>query len=302
MATAAENPTEINVVDTLQQTLVAVSEDFIRHLPFFAVGLIVLLLTWTVAEIFQRFSRRLLGRWRRRQSLRDLVARLITIGIWSAGVMLAAMVVFPGLTPARALGAMGLASIAVGFAFKDIFENFFAGILILWRYPFETGDFIECEDIVGKVETINVRMSQIRKTSGELVLVPNSLLFKNPVKVLTDRDERRVSITAGVAYGEDLAAAVEVIEQSVKSCETVRQGRPIQVFPAAFGSSSVDIEVTWWTAPTPLDLRRSRAEVVTRIKQALDDAGIEIPFPYRTLTFKEPLALAGAADRIGEQA
>ena len=66
---------------------------------------------------------------------------------------------------------------------------------------------------------------------------------------------------------------------------------PLQIWPAAFGSSSIDIEVTWWTQPKPEDIRRSRGEVVTAIKAALDNAGIEIPFPYRTLTFKEPLAV-----------
>ena len=63
----------------------------------------------------------------------------------------------------------------------------------------------------------------------------------------------------------------------------------MQVFPQAFGASSMDIEVAWWADPTPLDIRRSRAEVVIAIKEALDNAGIEIPFPYRTLTFSEPL-------------
>jgi small-conductance mechanosensitive channel len=68
-----------------------------------------------------------------------------------------------------------------------------------------------------------------------------------------------------------------------------KKDEEIQIFPQAFGSSSIDIEVAWWTDPLPVDIRRSRAEVVTAVKSALDDAGIEIPFPYRTLTFKESL-------------
>lgn len=92
-----------------------------------------------------------------------------------------------------------------------------------------------------------------------------------------------------MAYSEDLNQALNVIDQALKQCVSVKQSEEIQVFPQAFGSSSIDIEVTWWTDPLPADLRRSREDVLTSIKRALDDAGIEIPFPYRTLTFTEAL-------------
>ena len=214
--------------------------------------------------------------------------------------MLAAIVVFPGLSPAKALGGLGLLSVAVGFVFKDIFENFFAGMLMLWKYPFESGDFIESGDVMGRVEEINVRMTTIRKVSGELLLVPNSVLFQNPTQVLTDRPKRRVTIMTGVAYDEDLSAAIAVIEKAVNTCDNVMTAEPVQIFANGFGASSMDIEVTWWSDPTPLGVRRSRHEVVTAVKAALDKAGIEIPFPYRTLTFKEPLPLAGGSATSGD--
>jgi small-conductance mechanosensitive channel len=221
-----------------------------------------------------------------RDSLKELLDRFISIGIWILGILLAAMIVFPGLTPAKALGAMGIASIAVGFAFKDIFENFFAGVLILWRFPFEKGDYIECEGITGKVEDVQVRMTTVRLTSGELIVLPNSLLFKNPVKVLTEPAKRRIILMTGVAYDEDVDQSVEVIQEAVKNCGSVDDSKPIQIFPRGFGSSSIDIEIAWWADPKPVDIRSSRAEVLSAVKRALDDAGIEIPFPYRTLTFK----------------
>lgn len=144
-------------------------------------------------------------------------------------------------------------------------------------------------------------MTQIRRPSGELVVMPNSTLFKNPVEVLTDRKKRRTSIITGVAYGENVAEAVTVIERAVKNCETVDQNKDVQIFPQAFGASSIDIEVAWWTGSTPLAVRRSRGEVVTVIKAALDEADIEIPFPYRTLTFKESLQVMGLQDRLENQ-
>lgn len=277
------------VLMSVRDTLLQIWADFIDRMPFIAAGLVILLITWLVVAMTVRVITSTLRRSQIRGSLQELILRLISISIWIVGIMTAAIIIFPGLTPAKALGAMGVISIAVGFAFKDIFENFFAGILLLWRFPFERGDFIECEGIEGRVEDVTVRMTQIRKVSGELIVVPNSFLFMNPVKVLTNLNRRRVTIIAGVAYGEQVAQAVEVIEKAVQGCDTVRQDQPVQIFPQGFGNSSIDIEVTWWTGPQPVDIRRSRGEVVTAIKWALDEAGIEIPFPYRTLTFKEPL-------------
>lgn len=277
------------VTTTLWNTVLEVWADFVAHLPYLVAGLVALIATIALAKISRFLIIAATKRSGLRESLRDVIARIVGIAVWVCGIMVVAVIIFPGLSPAKAIGGLGLLSLAVGFAFKDIFENFFAGILLLWRFPFENGDFIECESIEGKVERINLRMSEIRKTTGELVVVPNAFLFTNPVDVLTDKPIRRVTIIAGVSYDTNVAKAVPIIREAVKKCETVRKDQPIQIFPQGFGSSSIDIEVTWWTHSRPLDIRTSRGEVVVAVKEALDDAGIEIPFPYRTLTFKEPL-------------
>lgn len=299
---APATPTTLGgVADTLAVTVLGVWKGFVSHLPLLIAGVIVVITTWVIAGLVEKYSSRMLAGWKTRESLRELIKRLVSIGVWTMGLLLAAMVVFPGLTPTRALGGLGLLSVAVGFAFRDIFENFFAGLLILWRFPFENNDFVECQGVLGRVEEVTIRNTNIRKTSGELVVMPNSLLFKNPVEVLTHRPIRRVTLMTGVAYDVDISEAVDVIERALRSCDTVEQDQPIQVFPQAFGASSIDIEVTWWTQPEPVDIRRSRAEVVTAIKRALDDADIEIPFPYRTLTFKEPLPFGTPAARDAEE-
>jgi len=284
----AEDAAQVTVNSVLR-TVVDISRDFLEHLPLLLAGSVILLLTWLATWAFTKFSDRLLGRTKLRGSLRDLIQRLLLIGIWCLGLMVAAMIVFPGLTPARALAGLGLGSVAIGFAFKDIFENFFAGILILWRFPFENGDFIECEGITGKVEDITIRNTLIRRVSGELVVVPNATIFKNPVDVLTNWGDRRITIIAGIAYDEDVDASREVIRKAVEGCATVHTNKPIEIFAQEFADSSINFEVTWWAGPTPLDIRKSRDEIIAAVKRALDEAGIEIPFPYRTLTFKEPL-------------
>ena len=295
LAATAEKPANVidmqSAIGALRNTLSDITYNFIGHTPYLLAGLAVIFFTWGMSYLVSRFVYKLSGRSKMRGSLRDLLQRLASILVWVLGILLAAMVIFPGLTPAKALGGLGLASVAIGFAFKEIFENFFAGIMLLWKYPFEKGDFIECESIMGKVEDISVRMTKIRRPDGKLVVTPNSFLFKNPVRVLTDLDFRRMTIMTGVAYAENADISVEVVERALISCNTVNRELPIEVFLHGFGASSIDIEVSWWTDPTPLGQRKSRGEVVGAIKNALDEAGIEIPFPYRTMTFKEPLMI-----------
>ncbi|MEO1020717.1 MAG: mechanosensitive ion channel family protein [Pseudomonadota bacterium] len=136
----------------------------------------------------------------------------------------------------------------------------------------------------------------MRKRSGELVLLPNSFLFKNPVEIQTDRKWPRISTVVGVAYSENVDTSRDVIQKAVEELETVAD-QPVQVFATEFNSSSIDFMVRWWTESTPIGEHRSRDQVVVTIKAALDDAGIEIRFPYRPLNCNEPLKSKTARPR-----
>lgn len=297
-----DSPFEPSFVwEQIDKTLRSIWADFLNYLPFIIAGVVVLLVVVLFERIAIRVLHRSLSTSKLRGSLKQLIERMVSISLWGLGLLLTAMVVFPGLTPTRALGALGVVSIAVGFAFRDIFENFFAGFLILWQFPFEQGDYIECQGITGKVVDVTVRMTIIRTMDDELIIMPNATIFKNPLNVLTYERTRRVKLMTGIAYGEDVATTVQVIKDALKKCRTIDAAKPVQVFPHGFGSSSIDIEVAWWTGSKPLDVRRSRGEVVTAVKSALDQAGIEIPFPYRTLTFKHPLQVVQDEGAQGEE-
>lgn len=288
----ADPPKDVKeAVSTVWKSVSEMWNDFLARLPLFIVAFTVLVLTWFAAGLGKRLANRVLRNVHLRGSLKDLIKQMVYIGLWLSGLMVAAVVIFPGMTPAKVLTVLGLSSIAVGFAFKDIVENFFAGILILWGFPFENGDFIECGGMKGKVEETTIRMTTLRQTDGQLIIVPNAQLFKNPVYVITNQRYRRTTIIAGVAYDEDVDGCREIITKAVESCESVTDEKPIQIFAQEFGASSINFEVTWWTGSTPVAERKSRDEVVAAVKRALDDAGVEIPFPYRTLTFKEPLPI-----------
>lgn len=264
----------------------------IEVMPQLLIALVIILLTYAFAKLARNIAQRILKKTKLRKSLINLLILFSSIAIWIIGIMIAAIIAFPGLTPTKMLAGLGIGSVAIGFAFKDIFENFLAGIIILLRKEMRINDFIACEGYEGTVEAILVRETHIRQPDGELVILPNSILFKNPLTIRTDLDQRRTTIICGVGYGENVDAARSVIKQAVTDCKTViSDSRPVQIFANEFADSSINFEVTWWTGSKPVNIRESRDEVVAAVKSALDKSGIEIPFPYRTLTFNQPISV-----------
>ena len=264
----------------------------IEVMPQLLIALVIILLTYAFAKLARNIAQRILKKTKLRKSLINLLILFSSIAIWIIGIMIAAIIAFPGLTPTKMLAGLGIGSVAIGFAFKDIFENFLAGIIILLRKEMRINDFIACEGYEGTVEAILVRETHIRQPDGELVILPNSILFKNPLTIRTDLAQRRTTIICGVGYGENVDEARSVIKQAVTDCKTViSDSRPVQIFANEFADSSINFEVTWWTGSKPVNIRESRDEVVAAVKSALDKSGIEIPFPYRTLTFNQPISV-----------
>ncbi|WP_115367515.1 mechanosensitive ion channel family protein [Alteripontixanthobacter maritimus] len=274
-------------IATVQNQLADMADGFIRALPNIAIGVLILLVTWIVAKFAVRIADKLIGRTDMRPSLKALFDTVVKLAIWLFGLMAALVVLMPGLTPASLIAGLGIGAVAIGFAFQDIFENFLAGVLIMLREKMRIGDVIECEGIKGKVEHITLRESHIRKLSGELTIVPNSVLFKNAVEILTDEQTRRHEVVTGVSYDTDLDHAAKVIREAVEAVDGLEKDKDVDVFATTFNSSSVDFLVRWHAGSTPRDKWESTDKVVRAIKRGLDDAGIEIPFPYITHTFKE---------------
>lgn len=273
---------------------------FVELIPQIVVGIVILILTWVLARLAKRALAATLRKVRLRNSLISLCQKMAHVGVWIFGLMVTAIVVVPSVTPGKLVAALGLGSIAIGFAFKDIFENFLAGILILFREPFQLNDLIVVEGIEGRVEDITIRDTHVRKTDGERVVIPNGLLFKEPVIVRTDQDLRRTSLVCGVGYGENLDKSRDVIRRAVEDAESVEsRAKPVEVFAFEFADSSINFLVRWWTKSSPAETYASKNEVVSRIKSALDEAQIEIPFPNRTLTFAQGLKIHSELEQSG---
>ena len=293
---APQREPRVNYIETLRAQLQEMAEGFVESLPSLAIALFIVIITWIVARFAVKISDMIVGRTEIRASLKNLVDTAVRLTIWIIGLFVAAVVVMPDLTPASLLAGLGIGAVAIGFAFQDIFENFFAGILIMLREKMRIGDIIECEGITGKVEHITLRETHVRKLSGELTVVPNSILFKNPVEIFTDEDQRRHEVVVGVSYDTNLDHAATVIRRAVEGIDDVLASKGIDIFAQEFNSSSVDFLVRWWAGSTPRSGWESKDKVVRGIKAALDEAGIEIPFPYITHTFKETVLVSKLGD------
>ena len=270
---------------------------FLAVLPNLAIAAVVLVLTWLLSRTALGITNALVGRTEIRLDLKALIKTIIKLVIWILGLLIAAAVAIPGFTPAGMIAGLGVGALAVGFAFQDIFENFLAGVLIMLRDKMNIGDIIEIEGTTGKVERINLRETHVRALSNELTIMPNAMLFKNSVKILTDAAMRRDEIMVGVSYNADLDASQAAIQRAFEGIEGLVADKPIGIFAREFGASSMDFLVQWWTdTSAPRDMRDVRTRIVKAIKRELDAEGIEIPFPQVTNTFAEPLRLARAAN------
>ena len=282
------------MINTLTDQINSIIQGTVALLPALGVAAVILIITWIVAKFGNSITHKLTGKTDLKPSLRNLAEVTVRLAIWVAGTLLAAMVVFPNFSPAGVIAGLGIGAVAIGFAFQDFFENFLSGVMIMLRDNMQVGDVIKADDIYGKVQFISLRETHIRAFSGELHVVPNSMLFKNPVEVETAEDERRFEVIVGVSYDTDLDEADKVIRAAVEKVDLVNNDKPIQVLADTFNSSSVDFRVRWWASAYRPEAVINRDKVIRSIKRSLDDAGIEIPFPYITHTFKEKVPLKEA--------
>lgn len=282
----------LSIVGTLTDQLTEMARGLIEALPMIVIAVIVLCIFGFLAKIISKLAGKAANKAGERPSLVNLTQTMTKVIVWIVGLLLTMTIVFPSMTLGSLVAALGLGSVAIGFAFQDVFENFLAGILLMLRDKMKIGDHIECEGISGQVMHISLRETYVRKLSNEVTIVPNSMLFKNPVEIHTDNPKRRHEIVAGVSYDTDADMAQKVIKEAVEGCDLVDLSeKGVEVYASEFADSSINYTVRWWSGSKPLDMHQSRDQVVRAIKRALDERDIEIPFPYRTLTFKEPLSM-----------
>ncbi len=269
----------------LQDVLVGYANGFLAVLPAIIIAIVVLLIFVGVAALAKAMIARVSQRFTDDASLQSLFGTITKVLVMVIGAFAAAAIIFPGLSVGNLVSVLGLSSVAIGFAFKDIFENFLAGILILSGRPFVIGDQIDTNGLEGTVEHISIRNTSLKTYDGQRVIIPNSKIFTNPVTVRTAFDKRRTTFVTGIGYDEDIEQARAVIMEAVQSCEAVLDDPAPQVLLMEHGDSSVNFDIRYWTPSRVKGVKNAQDEVATAVKYALDKADIEIPYPYRTVEF-----------------
>lgn len=269
--------------------------------PKVVIAALVLTVGWWLARTVPRYAPRLLGRLTPDTSLQRLGAIVARVLVFALAVVIAATVVFPDLGVGDLVGVLGLTSVAIGFAFKDIFQNFLAGIIILGQRPFHIGDQIRVKEFEGEVVDIQIRSTVLRTYEGQRVVMPNAELFTNAVLINTAGASRRSTLATGISYGADIEEARQIILEATKGCALVHDTPEPRVFVSGHGESAIELEVLFWTRPAMGSVREAKDQVATAVKYALDRGSIEIPFPQRVLEVRmsapEPKAKEEEEDR-----
>ncbi len=262
---------------------------FVERIPYFVAALIVMLIFWLLSKIFKKVVLKLLGNRSNHQNLVKVFQRVGGALIFFIGFMIAMVVAIPGFTPAKLIGALGIGSVAIGFAFKDIFQNLLSGILLLLSEPFRIGDQIVSGDYEGTVEDIKIRATMIRTYDGRQVVIPNSDLYTSALTVNTAYQQRRLQLAVGIGYADDINAAKAEIMQALDRADTVSKQASPTIIAVNLGDSTIDLIVRWFIDDgNQANKVNSIDQVIIEIKTALDAAGIDMPFPVRTLDLSDP--------------
>lgn len=262
------------------------------------VAALVLLFAYLLGKVVAFGVRRRYTRLER-PSFAAVMSRVSVLLLTVLGLLAAVTVVFPTVQPVDTLGSLGIFSIAIGFAFRDILENLLAGVLLLFRAPFRTGDEVEIEGVRGTVQEINLRETVLRTYEGRRVLVPNSTVYKNEITVQTAFDAVRTEAVVGVAYDTDLRRARQIARDVLRGTEGVADDPPPLALVGELGVSTVDLQLLWWSGPQQREVRAVRDRALGAVVEAFNDAGIEMPAEIVVLdsTPQTRAALAGSRFR-----
>nr|WP_244605412.1 mechanosensitive ion channel family protein [Halorhabdus rudnickae] len=186
------------------------------------------------------------------------------------------------LTALATIGAA--ATLAIGFALQDVIANFVAGVFIFTDRPFRIGDWIEWDGHSGIVEDISLRVTRVRTFDNELLTVPNSNLTDGVIKNPVAKDQLRLKFTFGIGYDDDVDSATEIILEEAQAHDEILDDPGPSVRLVELGDSSVGLQSRIWiTNPSRADFVKTRGEYVQAVKERFDDAGINIPYPNRTI-------------------
>lgn len=217
------------------------------------------------------------------------VARWVVLGV----TVIAVLDRF-GVQTASLVAILGAAGLAIGLSLQGALSNVAAGVLLLGLRPFRIGDAVDVGGTLGSVEDVGLFATQLRSFEGVPVFLPNSRVWGAEIKNFSRAQRRRVDITVGVGYGDDLERAVAALRAVVAAEARVLADPEPMIKVDALGDSAVDLLVRVWTAPG--DFLATRMDLTRAIKERFDADGVSIPFPQRDVHLIAAPTAAGARE------
>lgn len=268
----------ISPLTLMQEKLVAVGEAFFLQLPNLIAATALLVVVWYASKGLVVLIKRI-STARRRPDLEALLGSLARGILLGMTLLFAAAIVFPSVHPGDIFATLGLGSVAIGFAFKDILQNLLAGLLLVIRRPYQRGDQIVVKGYEGTVEQIESRATFLKTYDGLRVIIPNSDVYTSPVVVKTAYDNHRDELVVGIGYGDNPAEAVEYFRAAVAAVEGVASEPPVEVIPWALNDSTVDLKVRWWGDASRLGQVLLKGRVILAVAKTAKEHGVDLPFP-----------------------
>jgi small-conductance mechanosensitive channel len=261
-------------------------EGFFWLLPNIGIGLLVLVGFWIGGWVARRAVLFAFAR-RHREDLGLLLGGSARWALIVAGFLIFATIIFPSVKPSDLLATLGVGSLAVGLAFRDILQNWFSGLMILYSRPFRIGDQIVSGSHEGTVERVEARATLIKTYDGQRVLIPNSNLYTRSITVRTHFPVRRSQCDVTIGYGDDPDAAVSALVQALAGVEGVVKDPPPDARAWEFADSGVVLRVRWWTESKRNRVVAAQGRAVSAIRNALREAGVDMAFPTRMVLFHD---------------
>ncbi len=267
--------------DKLLRPLFSLRDLFLEKLPELFWGLIGLAIVLLLGKLIQKIVTSRLSRRMEDKLLADFVGKMIYSVFLIVGIIIFLQALGLGKAVGGLLAGAGVTAIVLGFAFKDIGENFLAGIFLAFGRPFDIGDLIEVQSIKGVVKKMNFRNTHVRTYDGKDIYVPNALLFKQPLTNYTRDGLLRYDFLIGIDYEDDIKEAIEVSLLTLKNLSTIEKGTGLEPFIAIeeFATSTINLKVFYWVNVfnKRVDVTRVKNETMTRVIESLTDKGISLP-------------------------
>lgn len=186
-----------------------------------------------------------------------------------------------GVNVAPLVAGLGVTGFILGFAFQESLGNLAAGLMIAVNEPFKPGDFVEAAGLQGSILEMNMMATVMTTPDNKKIVVPNKSVWGGPITNYSAMSTRRIDLSVGIAYGEDIEKAIDVVRETIVRVEGVLAQPEPSVAAGALSDSQVTINFRPWSSTK--DYWTVRSKALVEVKKALDSAGIEIPFPQITV-------------------